>query len=176
VDVRGRTSLPGLWACGEVSCTGVHGANRLASNSLLEALVFGGRVAEDLGAALETTPPPTAVAPPAPATAAVRASFDPVRSSAAAEQVRQVMWEKVGLLREETGLASAVAEIGRWATALADERSEAANLITTAGLIAQAALARRESRGSHFRLDYPELDPRWRRHQVLIAPVAALAR
>jgi L-aspartate oxidase len=176
VDLRGRTSLSGLWACGEVSCTGVHGANRLASNSLLEALVFGGRVAEDLGAALETIPPPPAVVPSASATATARASFDPARSSAAAEQVRQVMWEKVGLLRDETGLASAAAAIGRWATALAGERSEAANLIAAAGLIAQAALARRESRGSHFRLDYPELDPSWRRHQVLIAPAAALAR
>jgi L-aspartate oxidase len=86
------------------------------------------------------------------------------------------MWEKVGLLREETSLASAVAEIGRAAIEFADERSEAANLITAASLIAQAALARRESRGSHFRLDYPELDPLWRRHQVLIAPVAAYAR
>ena len=176
VDLRGRTSRPGLWACGEVSCTGVHGANRLASNSLLEALVFGGRVAEDLGAALETTPPPSALAPPSSATDAARAPFDPARSSAAAERVRQVMWEKVGLLREGNGLASAVAEIGHWATALAGERSEAASLVTAAGLIAQAALARRESRGSHFRLDYPELDPRWQRHQVLIAPVAAVAR
>jgi L-aspartate oxidase len=87
------------------------------------------------------------------------------------------MWEKVGLLREEEGLASAVAEIGQRSLDVADERSEAANLITAAGLIAQAALARRESRGSHFRLDYPTLDPRWRRHQVLIAPTAAaLAR
>ena len=82
----------------------------------------------------------------------------------------------VGLLREEQGLASAVAEIGRWALALADERSEAASLVTAASLVAQAALARRESRGSHFRLDYPELDPRWQRRQVLIAPAAAAAR
>jgi L-aspartate oxidase len=176
VDDRGRASLPGLWACGEVSCTGVHGANRLASNSLLEALVFGGRVAEDLGSALETTPPPAAQAPPASATAAARAAFDPIRSAAIAERVRRVMWEKVGLLRDETGLASAVAEIGGRASAMADERSESASLVTAAGLIAQAALARRESRGSHFRLDYPELDPRWQRHQVVIAPAAALAR
>jgi L-aspartate oxidase len=176
VNLQGRTSLPGLWACGEVSCTGVHGANRLASNSLLEALVFGGRVAEDLGTALEATLPPIAAAPPGIATAAARASFDPVRSTAVAEHTRQVMWEKVGLLREESSLAAAVAEIGRAAIEFADERSEAANLITAASLIAQAALARRESRGSHFRLDYPELDPLWRRHQVLIAPVAAYAR
>jgi L-aspartate oxidase len=176
VDDRGRASLPGLWACGEVSCTGVHGANRLASNSLLEALVFGGRVAEDLARALETRLPPADHALPAAATAAARAPFDPVRSFAAAQRVRQVMWEKVGLLREEQGLASAVVEIGRWALDLADERSEAASLVTAAGLVAQAALARRESRGSHFRLDYPELDPRWQRRQVLIAPAAVAAR
>jgi L-aspartate oxidase len=175
VNLEGRTSLPGLWACGEVSCTGVHGANRLASNSLLEALVFGGRVAEDLGTALEGTPPPTAIVPAESATAAARVPFGDTRSSDAAARVRQVMWEKVGLLREENGLAAAVAEIGHWAKVLSDERSEAASLVTAAGLIAQAALLRRESRGSHFRLDYPTLDPRWRRHQVMIAPVAAAA-
>jgi L-aspartate oxidase len=153
----------------------VHGANRLASNSLLEALVFGGRVAEDLGTALEGTPPPTAIVPAESATAAARVPFGDTRSSDAAARVRQVMWEKVGLLREENGLAAAVAEIGHWAKVLSDERSEAASLVTAAGLIAQAALLRRESRGSHFRLDYPTLDPRWRRHQVMIAPVAAAA-
>ncbi len=176
VDDRGRSSLPGLWACGEVSCTGVHGANRLASNSLLEALVFGGRVAEDLGDSLATAPAPVSLDLRGSATAAARRPFDAVRSAAAAARVRQVMWERVGLLREEKGLASAVEEIGRWASDLADERSESASLVTAASLIAQAALARRESRGSHFRLDYPELDPRWQRRQVLIAPAVAAAR
>jgi L-aspartate oxidase len=176
VDEHGRSSLPGLWACGEVSCTGVHGANRLASNSLLEALVFGGRVAQDLGAALDATPPPSDLAPDAAALAPARQSFDPLASSAVVERVRQVMWEKVGLLRDEEGLSSAVAAIARWVSKLADERSEAASLVTAAALVAQAALARRESRGSHFRLDYPEPDPRWQRRQVLTPHAATPAR
>jgi L-aspartate oxidase len=153
----------------------VHGANRLASNSLLEALVFGGRVAEDLADSLATAPVAVGDLRES-ATAAARRPVDAARSAAAAARVRQVMWESVGLLREEKGLASAVEEIGRSASDLADERSESASLVTAASLIAQAALARRESRGSHFRLDYPELDPRWQRRQVLIAPAVAAAR
>jgi len=175
VDNRGRSSMPGLWACGEVSCTGVHGANRLASNSLLEALVFGGRVAEDIAASLPTTPPRSSLALPSSSTAPARGPFDLARSAAAAARVRQVMWESVGLLREEAGLVAAVEEIGRAASELAHERSESASLVTAASLIAQAALARRESRGSHFRLDYPELDPLWQRRQVLIAPAGRTA-
>ncbi|HSD25975.1 MAG TPA: FAD-binding protein, partial [Vicinamibacteria bacterium] len=182
VDVRGRSSLPGLWACGEVSCTGVHGANRLASNSLLEALVFGGRVAEDTAAALALP----AIAPDGAARAsateamhrvveAARRTVDTERGAGLAARIRKVMWEKVGLLRDEEGLASARAEIDHAAQALASERSEAASLVTAAGLITRAALTRRESRGSHFRLDYPETDPAWRRRQVLTAHPAVAA-
>ncbi len=150
VDGRGRTSLRGLWACGEVSSTGAHGANRLASNSLLEALVFGGRVADDLrsGAARRSTP--ALVSRRGPALGAE----DPALRTA----VRRVMWEKVGLVRDHAGLTAAVRELDRLAEqypAGPTASGETRNLLTVARLVAAAALARKESRGGHYRSDYP---------------------
>lgn len=149
VDADGRSTLPGLWACGEAACTGLHGANRLASNSLLEATVCGRRVAEDLiartpaseaGAATARTMPRLAVTM-APAATPVPAS-DP-----ALELVRRIMSRDVGVLRDADGLERAVAELSPHA-----ETSDSALL---ALMIAQAALARRESRGGHYRTDHP---------------------
>jgi L-aspartate oxidase len=170
VDASGRTSMDGLWACGEVACTGVHGANRLASNSLLEAVVFGGRVAEDIADREAFLDPPTG-APPSEAPP----STDPGQDAAVVARLRTLMWEQVGLLRDERGLSSAVAAIEALRDRLGEARSEAANLVTVGGLVAQAALCRRESRGSHFRLDYPSPDPTWQRRQVFAAPVADAA-
>jgi L-aspartate oxidase len=171
VDPSGRTSLDGLWACGEVACTGVHGANRLASNSLLEAVVFGGRVAEDV-AGREAF----AAAPRGPLPEALPTD-DVVSDAALVSTLRTLMWEKVGLLREERGLSSAVATIASLEDRLGETRSEAANLVTVGGLVARAARSRRESRGSHFRLDHPNADPAWQRRQVFASapPAAALA-
>jgi L-aspartate oxidase len=182
VDVRGRASRPGLWACGEASCTGVHGANRLASNSLLEALVFGGRVADDvrvtIGSSVASRPetPGAAVEAARLAVEAARRPLDPARSGAVVGDVRRILWESVGLIRDGRRLASARAALESAAGALADERSEAGNLVTVAGLITRAALLRRESRGSHYRLDYPEADPAWRRHQLLTPEPVAVSR
>jgi L-aspartate oxidase len=169
VDPSGRTSLDGLWACGEVACTGVHGANRLASNSLLEAVVFGGRVADDVAVreAFLAAPArePLMEAPSA---------GDPGSAAEIVSTLRTLMWEKVGLLREERGLSAAVATVARLEERLGSARSEAANLVTVGGLVARAALGRRESRGSHFRLDHPLPDPTWQRRQVFTeAPAAA---
>jgi L-aspartate oxidase len=162
VDASGRTSLPGLWACGEVACTGVHGANRLASNSLLEAVVFGGRVADDFVAQEAFLPAPgrASIEPAAGEPA------DPAREATTVAALRGVMWEKAGLLRDERGLAFAVAEIAALRARLGPARSEAANLVAVGALVVRAALSRRESRGSHFRLDYPLPDPAWQRRQV----------
>ncbi|HSS50272.1 MAG TPA: FAD-binding protein [Thermoanaerobaculia bacterium] len=167
VDEQGRTSLPGLWAAGEVTSTGVHGANRLASNSLLEALVFGGRVAEDLRAGLPKARTPRSLRT-ADAGPAVLAPDDGELVTA----IRRLMWEKVGLVRDEAGLNEALAELDRLSARFLQARpaaGEARNLLGVGRLVAAAALARRESRGGHYRSDYPLPDPAWQRRQFLTA-------
>jgi L-aspartate oxidase len=175
VDADGRTSLPGLWACGEVSATGVHGANRLASNSLLEALVFGARVAEDLRRAIPAGPVPVR-------TVGLRVAEGPEGSGAAAGDaeliaaVRRLMWEKVGLVRDEAGLLSALEALDDLAAMHPEASGEARNLLGVARLVTAAALARQESRGGHFRLDLPEPDPAWLRRLYLTAAPDGTAR
>jgi L-aspartate oxidase len=173
VDADGRTSLPGLWACGEVTATGAHGANRLASNSLLEALVFGARVADDLRAFCAGVRPAEAVR-----TANLRAAagFDRGRRLPPAAEdveltaaVRRILWEKVGLVRDETGLTAARAELDRLAARYPSAAGEARNLLAVGRLVTAAALARRESRGGHFRSDFPAPDPAWAHRLYLTA-------
>ncbi len=169
-DVDGRTSLPGLYAAGEVACTGVHGANRLASNSLLEGLVFGARAAE---AMLGYTPVSAEgrAEPIASASRGATGSAGP--GDAALPRLRALMWREAGLLRDAAGLeraAEALREIAPEALAAAPGRGalEFANLHAVATLIVRAALAREESRGAHFRSDYPVRDDaRFERHSRL---------
>lgn len=165
-DLSGRTTLPGLWAVGEVAATGVHGANRLASNSLLEAVVFGARAAEAIGQALRDTggPADAAVAtlPPAsPATA------DPAGIAA----LRRTMQERVGVVRDGAGLAAALAEIGPM-RASADTLLAA--MADCAFLIAAAALLREESRGGHYRADRLSAGPARRTLATMTALEEAL--
>jgi L-aspartate oxidase len=161
VDGRGRSSLSGLWACGEVSSTGVHGANRLASNSLLEALVFGARVAEDLrGSASKGF------------ASGRRVPKEPQGTPRDAEvklAVRRILWEKVGLVRNEKGLTEAMNELDALSETSPDVAGEARNLLGIARLVTAAALARRESRGGHYRSDFPKPDPDWQHRQYLTA-------
>lgn len=166
VDEQGRTSLPGLWAAGEVTSTGVHGANRLASNSLLEALVFGGRVAEDLRSGL-----PTARTPRSLRASAVEAgpALLPAGDAELVTAIRRLMWEKVGLVRDEAGLNEALTELDLLSSRYLRPAGEARNLLEVGRLVAAAALARRESRGGHYRSDYPVPDPAWQRRQFLTA-------
>jgi len=162
VDLDGRTSVAGLWAAGEVACTGVHGANRLASNSLLEALVFGTRVARSVAETLPHVRRPSGaleLPPVAPALAGDEAA-------PAAARIRELMWEKVGLVRTGEGLRQALAGIDA-TTDTIPARAEDHNLATVARLVATAALARPESRGAHFRADHPLKDPAWRRRILL---------
>jgi L-aspartate oxidase len=175
VDHRGRTSLVGLWACGEVSSTGVHGANRLASNSLLEALVFGARVAEDLRLPLPAPANERAARgalPTSPAARRVAADETPLT------ELRRTMWERVGVVRDEAGLEAAVGELDRLTAETGDPAEaggELRNLLTAGKLVAMAALRRRESRGSHFRSDYPAADPEQRRRVFWTLPALATA-
>ena len=149
-DACGRTTLKGLWAAGEVASTGAHGANRLASNSLLEAVVYAARIAEDIGAAQLAE-----VAQPAspPRTVSDRVS-DPERE----RKLRQIMSTYVGVVRDRAGLQAALAEIARIERDAA-RLPQTRNMATAALLVTAAALKREESRGGHFRSDFPDADP-----------------
>ncbi len=149
-DLDGRTEVPGLFAAGECACTGVHGANRLASNSLLECLVFGRRAA--LAALADPTPQSASGLSPrerAPQ-AAVAEGTDPSRSPNVTPELRRAVWEDAGVVRDGAGL----------------ERLRGSDHLLVR-LIANAALARAESRGGHFRADFPHEDPAYAGHIVL---------
>ncbi|MSO45590.1 MAG: L-aspartate oxidase [Acidobacteria bacterium] len=167
-DLDGRTSIPGLLAAGEVACTGVHGANRLASNSLLEGLVFGARAAEAM------------MYPPASGTLPERKveewslSRGTGEAFPSANEIRDLMWRSVGLFRDEGGLRAAIVQLIRWSEAVARlprprqselEFRRVRSLVTVGLLIARAAMRRKESRGCHFRNDFPaHNDALWKRH------------
>lgn len=175
VDEHGRSSLPGLWACGEVSATGAHGANRLASNSLLEALVFGARVADDLRSALLASPAISGSDLLRAAAARLPVLSAPGDAELTAA-VRRRMWEQVGVARDEAGLRSAAAELERLAARHPRAAGEARNLLALGRLVTAAALARQESRGGHFRSDHPQADPVWQRRLFLTAAPDGSAR
>jgi L-aspartate oxidase len=167
-DARGRSTVDGLWACGEVASTGAHGANRLASNSLLEAVVFGARVAQDIASAL-----PSAAFATLQELPAVAADSE---DGSAENRLRQTMADEVGVIRHEGSLLQALGTIA----ALEQEHRGSrrlANMLTTAKLVAVAALQRQESRGAHFRTDYPtQNDKLARRSFLTLAEVVAIAR
>lgn len=163
-DLDGRTTVPGLFAAGEVACTGVHGANRLASNSLLEGLVFGARAGRTM---IERKG--------ARAAASSVCRTGPLLPAAVwPDAIRDVMWQKVGLFRERQALREAIALTEEpWSALVTHLRSggcldadgwRAANLLTVARLIARAAERREESRGAHYRDDFPRRDDvQWKR-------------
>ncbi len=162
-DLDGRCSLEGLWAAGEVASTGVHGANRLASNSLLEAVVFGGRIAETLRDA--ALPAPKAAHPPAD-----RMDLKPAPApQAAMKTLRAAMSAGAALVRSEESLSAALDVIAALAVA-PDLNSGLKNALGAAELIVQGALARQESRGAHFRTDYPETDEEAEHTEIAVEP------
>ena len=144
-DAEGATSLPGLWACGEVASTGLHGGNRLASNSLLEGLVFGARVAQAVRRARRPAP---VGAPDVPYRDALTHTATPQRLLA----LRRLVGRSLGPVRDGDAMTKALAELARHVPAARAEE----DLVTVARLLLGAALERRESRGSHFRRDCPE--------------------
>ena len=168
-DVWGRTSIPGLWACGETAATGVHGANRLASNSLLEGVVFGSRVAE----AIASAPSPDAARAARPGIQVLALGVGTVAIPSGRESLRALMWEDVGILRHGAGLERACGALEQWAGAppgAGIEARETANLALVGWAMSEAALRRDESRGAHHRLDFPEPRPAWRRRQLFVLP------
>jgi L-aspartate oxidase len=165
----GETNIAGLFATGETACTGVHGANRLASNSLLEAIVFSKRIVErtrgkvktkasgngkgrEINSSLSQRPIPKAVPVPSLTT------------------LQQLHWDKVGIIRNREGLDQAANVLAAWHASLrqpTDQPSwELSNLILTGRLLTEAALFREESRGAHFRSDFPQSSPKWQCHIV----------
>ncbi|HXG70611.1 MAG TPA: L-aspartate oxidase [Gemmatimonadaceae bacterium] len=154
-DLRGRTSLGQLYACGEVSRTGVHGANRLASNSLLEGLVFAERVARDM---IEI---PKARGVPRKENWKVPVLRDRGAAQVAADEVRQVMWDYCGIHRTAKGLRLGRARLLEIEARLPEGATEETNLVETAKLIADGALLRKESRGGHYRSDFPRAKRKW---------------
>ncbi len=153
-DARGRTSLGNLWAIGEVASTGVHGANRLASNSLLEAVVFAARVAEDL----KTGDTRDFDVSQVEGFLKSRVPQTPVLAQPHLEQkLRETMTRQCGVIRNEQGLRQALAAIGAIEQESRDPNLR--NMCVTALMVAAAALARQESRGGHFRSDFPQNDP-----------------
>jgi L-aspartate oxidase len=159
VDLHGRTTVPGLYACGETACSGAHGANRLASNSLLEGLVFGAAIAEDIAKNLPEQGVP------------VERSEEKLLIDPAIRLSLQLsMTEGAGVLRSESSLKETLAQL----TLLGKRRSaqpcmeawEVSNLYLLATAIVRSALTRQESRGSHWRSDFPETSEAWKKRIV----------
>jgi L-aspartate oxidase len=173
-DLVGESSLPGLFVCGESACTGVHGANRLASNSLLEGLVFGRRIAETVVARLAGPAEPAADLAACPAAGVL------LHESARSE-LQHLMSRDVGVLRDANGLtmaAEGLADLaGREGGTAGTEAWETTNLLTVAGALVQAAALRHETRGAHWRDDFPDTDDRrWRGHvDTTLGPDGSLA-
>ena len=177
-NLWGETSLPGLFACGECACTGVHGANRLASNSLLETIVFSGRVVQRL---FEATPPTLATAAPEPKDESrlladcrivVPGPEQGTTTGRSTSTVRDLTWSLAGLTRDAEGLRQLEATASAWQAEHSPDQTgeslELRSLTLLARLLAIAALRREESRGAHYRTDFPRPAPDWQRRTVLI--------
>ncbi len=183
-DIFGRTDIPGLFAVGEVACTGVHGANRLASNSLLESIVFAHRAAHLLldrpgaarvAATLDQVHTLELPNPPGDPSSAKPPYAGPTQALPDRNVLQQLMWNAAGIVRDGEELRAAQAQVRQWHVleeSIHDR--ETANLLQLADAVITAALARRESRGAHFRADFPTPVEAERQHLTLTRPVHAL--
>jgi L-aspartate oxidase len=177
VDTSGASSIANLYACGEVSCTGVHGANRLASNSLLEALVFSRRAADDAGARLATVETVPVASIPQWDAHGTSDAEEWILLSHNFREIQSVMWDYVGIVRSDLRLHRALRRINLLEKEIEDfyrrtrvtaHLLDLRNTVTTAKLIIRCALRRRESRGLHYTTDYPRLDDRIRPRDTVI--------
>jgi len=165
-DEWGRTSLPGLYAVGEVACNGLHGANRLASNSLLEGAVYGTRVIEGMNDPVPLVDFGQDWSTPL----VLDFDDDPDADDVNRTDLQRLMWDAAGLSRNGGDLERAQIEMKRWKSPqVTDAKSaEDANLLVVARAVVASALARRESRGGHYRVDFPLSDPAQARHSSLV--------
>ena len=166
-DLDGRCTLPGLYAAGEAAATGVHGANRLASNSLLEGLVFGARAGKAMRKELQGAPRVSAKPNRAVSNGPVDSATEEV-----IREVQDLMWQDVGIVRSGSGLKSAIEHLNRIAPRVAHPQTrrahEAHNIHAAALLVARSALAREESRGAHYRTDFPaHNDAKFLKHSII---------
>jgi len=168
----GETSITGLFAAGETACTGVHGANRLASNSMLEVVVFCKRIVEKTGKGAKQEPPDASKGSVTHHTLSQRQVTEavPIPSLSA---LQQLLWDKVGVIRNQESLTEAAGILAAWQKSLpapTDRPSnELHNLVLTGRLVTEAALLREESRGAHFRSDFPQSSPQWQHHTIFTA-------
>src|ERR1041385_8304834 len=167
-DLDARTSVAGLYAAGEVASTGVHGANRLASNSLLEGLVFGARAGKKMRDELRKEPAKIQTSP--------RAAYSNGPVDAASEEIvreiQDLMWQDVGIVRTGQGMKRAIDRLNQMVPRVAHPQTrrawEAQNLQSVGLLVARSALARQESRGAHYRTDYPtHNDAKFLKHSLI---------
>ena len=165
-NVWGETTIPGLYACGECACTAVHGANRLASNSLLETVIFAKRVVQRT---IEAPPDPVG-AEPTPDAIDLSEAAPAETPSPSRQAVQSLMWDHVGIVRDGDSLSRARATLSAWHAALPKPTDrpahELTDLVACGRLVTEAALIREESRGAHYRSDFPQPHEEWRRHIV----------
>jgi L-aspartate oxidase len=182
-NLEGRTTIPGLWAIGECACTGLHGANRLASNSLLEGLVFAHRAAEALATTLDRSKPWPEV--PEWEVGGAVPSEEAVVITQNWDELRRLMWNYVGIVRSNTRLRRAARRIALlqeeiaeyyWKYFVTRDLLELRNIATVAQLVVECASSRRESRGLHFTMDYPEVDAKFAQDTVIKRGVPAHLR
>ena len=173
-DRNGRTSMQGLWACGEVASTGIHGANRLASNSLLEGVVFGAAAADDICRHLakryenaDRSDRGSSILAPHPLPASRFRCYDAKISTLTLARLRQLMSANVGVVRQQESLMATLHELDGLIAQIGDKSAMAANMLLAARLITEAALQRCESRGGHFREDYPTPNPTMRHRSFM---------
>ena len=169
-DIYGRTNIKGFYACGEVACNGIHGANRLASNSLLEGLVFGYKISEEISSMLKGKPGKAEELSFSYKSGRVGGDMD---VSAVKREIRQIMTDKVGIIRDKSGLTEALEKILSYSSLLEGKRNdgirdfELQNMLLLSRLVIESALEREESRGAHFRKDFDKTDDvNWRRHII----------